>query len=166
MLAREDLEAARATLEAKMLEFEARTNGSVKLLGSELNPLPMWTEEERAQLPTTEERVRSLARSTSYDERIEEQLVKQGRGALLVAVRELSDCDLGAFPVSARALHLQQFLQNSTGVHSIELEADPLESRSERRSRNAVAVSEWAEWLCRFAPSDEAWTTYQQLRLR
>ena len=166
MLAREDLEAARATLEAEMLEFEARTNGSVKLLGSELNPLPMWTEEERAQLPTTEERVRSLARSTSYDERIEEQLIKQGRGALLVAVRELLDCDLGAFPVSPRALHLQQFLQNSTGVHSIELEADPLESRSERRSRNAVAVSEWAEWLCRFAPSDEAWTTYQQLRLR
>jgi len=149
-----------------MLEFEARTNGSAKLLGSELDVLPVWTEQERAQLPTTEERVRALARSTSYDERIEEQLVKQGRSALLVAVRELSDCDLGAFPVSARALHLQQFLQNSTGVHSIELESDPLESRSERRSRNAVALSEWAEWLRRFAPSDQAWTTYQQLRLR
>jgi hypothetical protein len=81
-------------------------------------------------------------------------------------VRELSDCDLGAFPVSPRALHLQQFLQDATGVHSIELESDPLESRSERRSRNAVALSEWAEWLRRFAPSDQAWTTYRQLHLR
>ena len=110
-----------------------------------------------SRLSQCEARLRHLVNAERFDVEAARQLGSEGRESLIVAVRELADCDLGAHPVSRRALGLQRFLCEATGSDSIAFVDDPSISRQLRQRENESVPLAWALWIQRIAPDELAW---------
>ena len=124
---------------------------------AEFLPLDSLQGLDGARLSQCEARLRQLVTAERFDADAAQQLANEGREALVVAVRELVDCDLGAYPVSRRALGLQRFLREATGAEPIALVDDPLLPRNLRQRENESVPLAWALWIQRIAPDEASW---------